>query len=122
MFRELDLNWRGESKRLKPTMDLLRYLENRGIGPHAIAAMRAKGAIAPATFADFVATVLQYAGFAVTPDDVYADAHTDVKGLQQLRETADTFMIAMLPASPPRLDADPKKKPVKPSRKATPAR
>ena len=120
MFRELELNWKGKPARLKPTMDLLRFLEQRGLGPHMIAAMRANGNVAVATYAEFVAAVLQFAGFAVKAEDVFVDAHQDVTGLRHLQQTVDSFIGAMLPDALPKVDA-PTKKPAR-TRRATTAR
>ena len=97
MFKDLELSWKGEEKRLKPSMDLLRYLENRNLGPHQMAYLRSKGTVAPAIYADFVASVLAFAGYKVQVEDVYTEAHTDVKGLGKLQSTVDMFIYAMLP-------------------------
>lgn len=97
MFQDLELTWNGESKTLKPTMDLLRYLENRNVGPHLMAYNRSKGMVAPAIYSDFVASVLAYAGFSVSIDDVFEEAHSDEQALLKLQQTVDAFISAMMP-------------------------
>lgn len=109
MFRELEIEWGGESKRLKPTMDLLRYLEQRDLGPHYIANLIAQRKAAPATMASFVSAVLQYAGIKASADDVYLDAHQQDGGFQKLTAQVMIFATAMLPDTAPKVDAPAKK-------------
>jgi hypothetical protein len=118
MFRELELTWQGESKRLKPTMDLLRYLENRNVGPHRIASLLGSNAAPVATYADFVASVLAYAGYKVTDQDVYDDAHADVNNIRKLRDTVVLFVSCMMPDSVVKTDTAPVKKPTRRATKA----
>lgn len=121
MFRELDLSWAGKSVRLKPTMDLLRFLEQRDLGPHYIANLIASRKVAPATLADFIASVLQYAGLEATAQEVFEDAHTQEGGFNSMRINAVTFAAAMLPSTLPTVD-DAEKKPKAPARRRTPAK
>ena len=119
MFKDLELEWKGQAKTLKPTMDLLRYLENRNLGPHQMAYMRSQNNVAPTIYADFVASVLAYAGYSVQVDDVFEVAHSDVQGLNKLRQTVDTFIIAMLPEFKTTEKAPAKKKRGRPARTST---
>lgn len=121
MFKDLELEWNGKSKTLKPTMDLLRYLENRNLGPHQMAYMRSQNNVAPTIYADFVASVLAYAGYDLQVEDVFEVAHSDVQGLNRLRQTVDTFIVAMLPEFKTTEKAPAKKK-VTRAKKASTAR
>lgn len=115
MFRELDINWNGEQKLLKPTMDLLRYLEQRDVGPHFIANLIAEKKVRPVTLATFVAAVMQYAGFKVSDEDLYVEA-SQPDGFQKLYATAVNFVYAMLPQTAVKADTAPAKKPKAPRR------
>lgn len=112
MFRELDLNWNGDEKRIKPTMDLLRYLEQRDVGPHLIANLIASRKVAPGTLSTFVAAVLQYAGYKVNDEQVYEHASTEA-GFEHLMSTAVTFAVAMIPQTAIKVEK-PAKKPQAP--------
>jgi len=119
MFRELDLNYQGVQKRVKPTMDLLRFLENRNVGPHSIVALRVVGQMHAVRYIDFVVAVLQFAGFTVSSEEMYASVHSDPKGLLVLTHTVDAFLSCMLPTSNAPKVATGTKKPRAPRRTTT---
>lgn len=119
MFRELDLNYKGVQKRVKPTMDLLRFLENRNVGPHSIVVLRKQGQPHAVRFIDFVVSVLQFAGFQVTSDEMYESVHADPTGLIVLTQTVDMFLDAMLPTGNAPKAATATKKPMAPRRRTT---
>lgn len=120
MFRELDLNYKGVQKRIKPTMDLLRFLENRNVGPHSIVVLRKQGALHAVRFIDFVVSVLQFAGYQVSSDEMFESVHEDpAKGLPALTQTVDMFLDAMLPTGNAPKVAAGTKKPRAPRRPTT---
>jgi hypothetical protein len=119
MFRELDLNYKGVQKRVKPTMDMLRFLEQRNVGPHSIVALRVGGQMHAVRYIDFVVSVLQFAGYQVSSDEMYESVHEDPKGLVTLTHTVDIFLSCMLPTGNAPKVATPAKKPRAPRRKTT---
>lgn len=119
MFREIDINWNGQQKLIKPTMDLLRYLEQRDVGPHFVANLIGQKKVSPAIVATFVAAVMQYAGFEISDEDVLLEA-SSVDGFKRLYSTAVDFARAMLPQAAVKTDTAPAKKPTAPRRRAAP--
>lgn len=106
MFRELELTWDGKTKRVKPTLDMLRYLEDKKLGPYDMAVRLSRNTPDIATFACFVGAVLRYAGFDVNDDDVMGKQSTPGEAAQ-LRLIVMNIVHSMIPQQ----EVTPAKKP-----------
>lgn len=104
MFRELDINFGGQSFRIKPTMDLIRRLEVAGFSPFQLAARVSKGDQCFGVYASFVAEVLRYAGAEVTDEQLYATLNSG-RSLGDIMIQVGQIVAVILPPSPVPVDS-----------------
>ena len=99
MFKDIEITLGGKLHRVRPSMDLIRRLEVAGCGPFTMASMLHKAQPAFATYAAFVAILLQQAGEDVTADQLYADL-TDHGRMQELYGICSACVSALIPSRP----------------------
>lgn len=103
MFRELTLTFNGETRQIKPTMDLIRRLELAGLSPFLIASRAAAMDRCFAVYASFLGEILRYAGFNVTDDQLYAELQT-VDDMVGMIGKVQTITASLLPPAPAPID------------------
>jgi hypothetical protein len=105
MFKDIELEWKGESYKVRPSMELIFDLESVPGSSLTGFASRAASNDAPVSVAyEYVAKTLRHAGVKVTSQDIFED----VGGVRiEMVNMAMQIVMACL-----NLEDDAKKKPV----------
>ena len=95
IWHDIEIDWNGETYRVRPTLDLINHLERKPGRSISQMMMRLQANDLPSGAAcELIADVIRRAGGDVTPDQVYeqtAGIGVEVLGL------ASTVLVALLP-------------------------
>lgn len=105
IWKDIQIEWAGETYTVKPTMDLLNKLEQgEGMSLASMLTRLSKHDLPSSVACEMIARVLRYAGAEVKAEDVYmaTTGGVDVTAIN----LAATILNALLPT--PEAQADPK--------------
>lgn len=106
VFREIEIEWDGETYTVVPSMRLLRSIEGEGISLMHVTNQVAQGKPQASLMATIMAKVMQSAGAKVTDDALYGEfMSSDPTAVMRLYESV---IVALSPVEPDQ------KKPVAP--------
>lgn len=95
VFREMQIEWGGESYTFTPSMQLLRSIELQGISIMSVAAQVSRGQAQASLMSTIIASVLRSAGAKASDDDIYAELTTGSP--EEVMSLYKTIMIAITP-------------------------
>jgi len=96
VFREVDMEWGGETYTVTPSNKVLRRIEGEGISLVHMAERVSKGEPPLSQLAFVIATLLQHGGAKVSEDDIYLGL-VDAEGSKELISLAENTMLAIFP-------------------------
>lgn len=78
VFRECEIEWKGEAYKFTPSMQVIRNIEMKGISIMSVIAAVGRGTPQASLMATVIGEVLRAAGAKATDDEIYLILNTDV--------------------------------------------